>query len=62
MCTCDSVILDCRIVAALPSIQYVLDKGCSVVLMSHLGRPDGRHKEEFSLQPVANELSAIMGR
>ena len=48
--------------AAVPSIKYVLDKGCSVVLMSHLGRPDGRPKQEFSLKPVADELSKILGQ
>ena len=51
-----------RIVAAIPSIKHVLGKGCSVVLMSHLGRPDGRVKAEFSLQPVAVELSRLLDR
>lgn len=49
-----------RIVAALPSIKHVLDKGCSVVLMSHLGRPDGRVNEKFSLKPVADELGRLL--
>jgi len=51
-----------RISAALPTIQYALDKGASVVLMSHLGRPDGRKIEKFSLKPVAAELEKLLGR
>jgi len=51
-----------RIVAALPSIQYALDQGASVVLMSHLGRPDGSKAEKFSLKPVAAELEKLLGR
>lgn len=49
-----------RIVAALPSIQHVLKSGASVVLMSHLGRPKGERKEEFSMAPVAQELEALL--
>lgn len=52
----------CRIVAALPSIKYVLEKGCSVILMSHLGRPDGRASDKFSLKPVAEELKKLLER
>jgi len=49
-----------RIVAALPSIQHCLDNGAqSVVLMSHLGRPDGRKQAKFSLAPVAKELEKL---
>ncbi len=52
-----------RIEAALPSIQYVLDKGAaSVVLMSHLGRPDGQKIAKFSLKPVADVLPKLLGR
>ena len=51
-----------RIVAALPTIQYALDHNASVVLMSHLGRPDGKVNPKFSLQPVADKLQEIMGR
>ncbi len=51
-----------RIVAALPSIKYVLDQGGSVVLMSHLGRPDGERKMEFTLAPVAKELEKLLER
>jgi phosphoglycerate kinase len=51
-----------RIVAALPSIKYALEKGASVVLMSHLGRPDGQKIAKFSLKPVAAELEKLLGR
>jgi len=53
---------DTRIVAALPSIKYVLEQGGSLVLMSHLGRPKGKgYEEAFSLKPVAEELSRKLG-
>ena len=54
---------DTRIVAALPSIKYVLEQGASLVLMSHLGRPKGKgYEAEFSLKPVAEELSRQLGK
>lgn len=54
---------DTRIVAALPSIKYVLEQGGSLVLMSHLGRPKGKgYEAEFSLKPVAEELSKKLGQ
>uniref|UniRef100_A0A914ZD91 Phosphoglycerate kinase n=3 Tax=Parascaris TaxID=6254 RepID=A0A914ZD91_PARUN len=52
-----------RIVAALPTIKYALDHGAkSVVLMSHLGRPDGRKQEKFTLQPVVAELKTLLSK
>jgi phosphoglycerate kinase len=51
-----------RIAAAVPSITYALDQGASVVLMSHLGRPDGQAIAKFSLKPVAAELEKLLGR
>ncbi|KAF5387007.1 hypothetical protein D9615_001750 [Tricholomella constricta] len=52
-----------RIVAALPTIKYALDNGASaVVLMSHLGRPDGKVIEKHSLKPVASELERQIGK
>jgi phosphoglycerate kinase len=51
-----------RITAALPTIQYALDHNASVVLMSHLGRPDGKANPKYSLKPVADKLQEIMGR
>ena len=46
-----------RIVAALPTIKYLLEQNCKIILCSHLGRPKGEFKPEFSLAPVAKELS-----
>ena len=52
---------DTRIAAALPSIQYILKQGASLVLMSHLGRPKGGKVEpEFSLKPAANRLAELL--
>lgn len=51
---------DSRIVAAIPSIQYVLDQGGSVVLVSHLGRPNGQVDPRFSLREVAEHLSELL--
>ena len=51
-----------RIVAALPTIKYALERGASVVLMSHLGRPDGRVIAKYSLKPVAAKLQELLGR
>ncbi len=51
-----------RIVAALPTIQYLLENDCAVILCSHLGRPKGEVKPEYSLKPVAEELSKLLGK
>lgn len=51
---------DNRIVEAVPTIKYLLDKGAGVVLMSHLGRPDGKVVEKYSLKPVAKRLAEVM--
>ena len=51
-----------RIVAALPTIKYLLENNCKVILCSHLGRPKGQVKKEFSLAPVAKELSKLLGK
>jgi phosphoglycerate kinase len=51
-----------RISAALPTIKYLLEKGASVILMSHLGRPDGQRKPEFTLAPVAAKLGELLGK
>ena len=51
-----------RIAAALPTIKFLLEGGASLVLMSHLGRPDGKAVEKFSLRPVAAELEKLLGR
>ena len=53
---------DKRIVAALPTIQYLVSHNAKVILCSHLGRPKGEYKEEFSLAPVAARLSELLGQ
>lgn len=53
---------DFRIKSALKTIDYLMDKGAKVVLMSHLGRPKGVYKPEFSLKPVAEKLEELTGK
>ena len=54
---------DARIRAALPTIQYALDAGASVMIMSHLGRPtEGQYEEALSLKPVAEHLSSLLDK
>ncbi len=54
---------DKRIKATLPTIQYILDRGAALILMSHLGRPAGTgYEAEFSLKPVAERLSELLGK
>ena len=53
---------DFRIRKTIPTIEYLIEKRARVVLMSHLGRPDGKIMEEFSLKPVAKRLEELLGR
>jgi phosphoglycerate kinase len=53
---------DKRIKASLPTIQYVLDQGASLILMSHLGRPKGGPDPEFSLKAASEVLSSLLGK
>lgn len=53
---------DNRIVQALPTIKNVLDRGGTVILMSHLGRPEGKREQKSSLAPVAQKLSELLGK
>ena len=53
---------DNRIAAALPTIRYLIENGARIVLMSHLGRPKGEAKMEFTLKPVAERLAELLGQ
>jgi len=53
---------DTRIVASLPTLNYLLDQGASLVLVSHLGRPKGEPMPEYSMKPVASHLSKLLGK
>jgi len=53
---------DSRIKGALPTINYLLENNAGIILMSHLGRPKGKPKDELRLKPVAERLSALLGR
>jgi phosphoglycerate kinase len=51
-----------RIVSSLPTIKYLLENGAKVILVSHLGRPKGKVKEELRMDPVARELERLLGK
>jgi phosphoglycerate kinase len=51
---------DTRIRAAIPTIKFLLEQGAAIILMSHLGRPKGEVKQEYSLKPVAEHLSEVL--
>jgi phosphoglycerate kinase len=53
---------DTRIKAALPTIKYIIENGASLALLSHLGRPKGEAKPEFSLKPCADRLAELLGK
>jgi phosphoglycerate kinase len=53
---------DTRIRSSLPTIQYALERGATVILASHLGRPKGKKNLQFSLRPVADRLAELLGR
>ena len=70
LCRCDFnvptkggvITSDKRIVAAMPTIQYLVDKGAKVILCSHMGKPKGEWKPELSLKIVADRLSQLLGK
>lgn len=56
------IVDDTRITSAVPTIKYIIEKGGKAILMSHLGRPDGKVVPKYSLAPVAKRLSEILGK
>jgi len=53
---------DIRITSSLPTIEYLIEKGAKVILMSHLGRPKGEANQKYSLEPVARRLSELLNK
>ncbi|MBQ9960807.1 MAG: phosphoglycerate kinase [Firmicutes bacterium] len=53
---------DTRITAAMPTIEYMVAEGAAVILMSHLGRPEGEANPKYTLKPVADRLSELLGK
>ena len=70
LCRCDfnvptkdgKITSDKRIVAALPTVRYLIDRGARVILCSHMGKPKGEFKPELSLKVVADRLSELLGK
>lgn len=58
----DQITDDGRIIAALPTIKHLIESGAKVVVISHLGRPDGKPEAKFSLEPVAKRLGELLGQ
>jgi 3-phosphoglycerate kinase len=52
---------DLRIRASLPTLRYLIEQNCKIIVISHLGRPNGRQKK-YSLAPVAAHLADVLGR
>lgn len=53
---------DLRIRASIPTVNYLLERGCKVIIISHLGRPDGKRDDTYSLKPVADRLATLLER
>lgn len=56
------VVGDYRIKQSLPTLKYLLDRDCAIIICSHLGRPDGKPNEKYSLRPVVGRLNKLLGR
>ncbi len=57
-----NIIDDVRITAAMPTMKYIIGQGARLILMSHLGRPDGKRDAKYSLGPVAEQLAQLIGQ